>query len=179
MKRLFVAIDFPEAVKAQLKPLCTDIQGAKWVAPHQMHLTLRFIGDADEKQLAQIQTGLATINTTPFKMTLGGVGQFPLRGKPRVLWVGVEAEPVLNPLQQKVEHVIHDYGFEPTNHPFSPHITLARFKTPPPNEQIERYFRQHQGFKSDPFNVDEFVLYSSQLTPGGSIYHQEGFYPLR
>lgn len=178
MKRLFVAIDFPEAIKSQIKRLCADLTDAKWVAQHQMHLTLRFIGDADDKQLTKIQTGLATVRTTPFMMSLQGVGQFPPKGKPRVIWVGVEAEPILSQLQEKVERVIRDCGFEQADHAFSPHITLARFRTPPSVEQVKDYFARHQTFKSAPFRVDGFVLYSSQLAPSGSIYYQEGFYPL-
>lgn len=178
MKRLFVAIDFPEAVKAQLQPLCADLAGAKWVAQHQMHLTLRFIGDSDEKQLAAIQRGLARISANPFRMRLQGVGQFPPRGKPRVIWVGVEAEPTLNQLQGQVEQVIRESGFEKADHAFSPHITLARFRSPPAVEPVERYFTRHQDFKTKLFEVSEFVLYSSQLTPSGSIYQQEGAYPL-
>jgi len=178
MKRLFVAIDFPEAIKTQLKPLCADLQDAKWVAQHQMHLTLRFIGDTDDEQLRRIQTGLATIHATPFQMSLEGIGQFPPKGKPRVIWVGVKAEPTINQLQQKIERVVRESGFEKADHPFSPHITLARCKTPPPTEQLERYFKRHQSFKSDTFDVSRFVLYSSQLSASGSIYHQEGFYSL-
>ncbi len=178
MKRLFVAIDFPEAVKAQIKRLFADLTGAKWVAAHQIHLTLRFIGDADDKQLADIQTGLAAVHATPFSLALESIGQFPPKGKPKVIWVGIEAELALNQLQGKVERAIRDCGFEQADHPFSPHITLARFRTPPPVEQVKTYFEHHQTFRSDPFNVDGFILYSSQLTSSGSIYHQEGFYPL-
>ena len=173
MKRLFVAIDLPEAIKTQLKALCRDLDGARWVAHHQMHLTLRFIGDADEAQLAKIQAGLATIQAAPFKMMLQAVGQFPEKGKPRVIWVGITAEAELNELQQKIEQVISSTGFEKADHPFSPHITLARFKNPPTSESIEHYFAQHQVFKSDRFGVEQFILYSSQLATNGSIYQQE------
>ncbi len=178
MKRLFVAIDFPEAVKAQIKPLCADLSGAKWASQPQMHLTLRFIGDADEQQLTSIQKGLASIQATPFKICLQGVGQFPPKGKPRVIWVGVEVEPALNRLQEKIEQVIQHCGFEQADHPFSPHITLSRFRTPPSAENIKNYFERHSTFRSDTFDVTGFALYSSQRTSNGSIYHQEGVYPL-
>ena len=178
MKRLFIAIDLPEAIKTQLKALCSGIAGARWVTHHQMHLTLRFIGDADENQVRHIQTGLATIRATPFKMDLRGVGQFPPKGKPRVLWVGIEAEPELKRLQQQIEQIITKVGFEQADHPFSPHITLARFKNPPSIETIRGYFTQHQDFKTVSFDVSEFILYSSQLAPSGAIYHQEGVFPL-
>ncbi|MBI1276738.1 MAG: RNA 2',3'-cyclic phosphodiesterase [Anaerolineaceae bacterium] len=178
MKRLFVAIDFPQAIKDQLKPLCAGIQGAKWVESHQMHLTMRFIGDADEQQLTSIQTGLATVHATPFKMNLESVGQFPVKGRPRVIWVGVKAEPALYPLQKEIEWIMHESGFEEADHPFSPHITLARFKTPPPIEHVQQFFEQHQSFVSDTFVVDGFVLFSSQLTSSGSIYHPERLFTL-
>src|SRR4051794_19826404 len=91
MQRLFVAVDLPEAIKTQLKALCVDLVGAKWVSHAQMHLTLRFIGDANDTQQAAIQTGLATIHATPFKLALQGIGQFPPKGKPRIVWVGLES----------------------------------------------------------------------------------------
>jgi 2'-5' RNA ligase len=178
MQRLFVAIDLPEAIKAQLKPLCTGLDGAKWVSYQQMHLTLRFIGDADESQQTGIQTGLATIHATPFKMGLTGVGQFPSKGKPRVLWVGIEAEAGLNPLQQKIERIIREVGSAPDDHSFSPHITLARFKMSPSRENMQHYMERHQSFRTETFDVKQFILYSSQLTPSGSIYHHEAEFPL-
>ncbi len=178
MKRLFVAIDFPEAIKAQLKPLCSDLPGAKWVNEHQMHLTLRFIGDTDKQQEEAIQTGLADIRSTPFRMSLQGVGQFPPKGKPRVIWIGVHAEAALNQLQAKVEQTIRRCGFVEADHPFSPHITLARFREAPSRELVERYFERHQHIKTEVFPVDWFVLYSSQLTPSGSIYTRESLYRL-
>jgi 2'-5' RNA ligase len=178
MKRLFVAVDFPEAIKAQLKPLCSGLSGAKWVAHYQMHLTLRFIGDADKQQEEAIKTGLAGMQATPFSVSLQGIGQFPPKGKPRVIWVGVQAEAALNQLQAKVEQAVRNCGFEEADHPFSPHITLARFREAPNGEQVERYFAHHQHFETEVFPVDRFVLYSSQLTPSGSIYTPEGIYRL-
>ena len=178
MQRLFVAIDLPEAIKAQLKTLFTGLDGAKWVSHSQMHLTLRFIGDADEAQQAHIQTGLATIRATPFKMSLQGMGQFPPRGKPRILWVGIEAEAGLYDLQKRIEGIISKIGFEPADHAFSPHITLARFRMPPTMDIVRSYIERHESFKSVAFDVNQFILYSSQLAQSGSIYCQEGVYPL-
>ena len=178
MQRLFIALDLPEAIKTQLKTLCAGLVGAKWVSYSQMHLTLRFIGDADATQQAHIQTGLASIHATPFTMVLQGISQFSPNGKLRVIWVGIEAEAGLYDLQKKIERVIADSGFEPADHAFSPHITLARFRTPPSADTIQHYMALHQSFMSDAFAVDGFILYSSQLAPNGSIYHQEGTFPL-
>lgn len=177
MKRLFIAIDLPDQVKAQIKPLCNGIVGAKWVSDQQLHLTLRFIGDADEKQQPLIETGLATKRATPFHLTLVGVGQFPSRGQPRVLWVGLDATIALMALQQQVEAIIRKSGFSPDK-PFSAHITLARFRNPPPLGNVDAYLKRHVDFKSEAFGVNHFTLYSSQLTSQDSIYHVEAQYPL-
>lgn len=178
MQRLFVAIALPETIKTQLKTICADVEGAKWVMHQQMHLTLRFIGDTDAAQQAHIQTGLATIHATPFTMALRGIGQFPLPGKPRVLWAGVEAEAGLYDLQKQLERVISNNGIQPADHAFSPHITLARFRIPSAADTIQCYTALHQSFKTEAFAVDGFILYSSQLTPNGSIYQPEGTFPL-
>jgi 2'-5' RNA ligase len=106
------------------------------------------------------------------------VGQFPPKGKPRVLWVGIEAEAGLKELHKQVERFINAIGFAPDDHSFSPHITLARFKVPPSRENMQRYMESHQSFKTDAFEVKRFILFSSQLTPNGSIYHQESIFPL-
>jgi 2'-5' RNA ligase len=177
MKRLFVAIDLPDQVKAQIKPLCKGIVGAKWVSDQQLHLTLRFIGDTDEKQQSLIETGLATIRATPFHLALVGLGQFPNRGQPRVLWVGLEATTALTALQKQVEAAIRTSGFSPDK-PFSPHITLARFRNPPPLGSMDNYLKIHRDFKSTAFGINHFTLYSSQLTSHGSNYHIEAQYPL-
>lgn len=177
MKRLFVAIDLPDQVKGQIKPLLNAIAGAKWISDQQLHLTLRFIGDADEKQQQLIETGLATIRATPFHLALAGVGQFPSRGRPRVLWVGLGATTALTALQEQVEAVIRKSGFSPDK-PFSPHITLARFRNPPPLGSMDAYQKAHKDFKSEAFGVNHFTLYSSQLTSQSSNYHVEAHYPL-
>lgn len=177
-QRLFVAIDLPTAVKTQLMRLQKDLVGAKWVNREQLHLTLRFIGETSPEQLKELETGLAAIKAAPFLFQLSGVGQFPPKGKARVLWVGLPHVDALFHLQTKVEQVVTNCGFEPADHPFSPHITLARFRTSPAVAEIAAYFRQHSTFKSDVIQVNQFILYASDLTSTGSIYTQLARFPL-
>lgn len=152
--------------------LWVDFAGAKWVNVEQMHLTLRFIGDASPEQMTQLETGLAAIRAAPFSFHLTGIGQFPPKGKPRVLWVGMQPSVELNHLQAQVEQVVTQCGFERADHPFSPHITLARFRTTPPPAAVEEYFRLHNHFKTDTLVVNAFILFASNLTPKGSVYTQ-------
>ena len=178
MRRLFIAIDLPAAVKDRLGALCSSLPGAKWVKREQMHLTLRFIGEVDESGFEAIKTALIGVQSPPFAMHLEGVGQFPPKGKPRVLWVGVNAPPILIDLQRNITASLDTLDLPPQDHPFSPHITLARFKTPPAPEGIRPFFAQHAAFKTEAFAVTSFILFSSVLTPQGSIYRHEAVYPL-
>jgi len=125
MHRLFVAIDLPDEVKNALGTLCSGLAGAKWVKREQMHLTLRFIGDVDDERFEAIKSELGSVKSAPFEMHLEGVGQFPVKGKPRVLWVGVKAHPALAELYGKVNNTLNGLDLPPEDYPFSPHITLA------------------------------------------------------
>ncbi|MCB9454247.1 MAG: RNA 2',3'-cyclic phosphodiesterase, partial [Anaerolineaceae bacterium] len=172
--RLFVAIDLPDAVKDQLDGLCAGVSGAKWVKREQMHLTLRFIGEVDAHQFKTIQSALGDIRCTPFEIALKGVGQFPPKGRPRVLWAGITAPRTLQQLVGSVEAALRETGIPPEERPFSPHITLARLKTPPPQEAVSQYFRRHGGFQTAGIPVTQFVLMSSVLARTGATYTVEG-----
>jgi 2'-5' RNA ligase len=178
MHRLFVAIDLPDDLKNALGKLCSGIDGAKWVKRDQMHLTLRFIGDVDDDGLESIQSALQKIQSPAFDAHLEEIGQFPPKAKPRVLWVGMKAPSALINLQRQINASITALGLPPEDHPFSPHITLARFKTPPHAESVREYFASHAAFKTEPFPVQSFILFSSILAPQGPTYHKEGIYTL-
>jgi RNA 2',3'-cyclic 3'-phosphodiesterase len=179
MPRLFVAIDLPDDVKDQMGKICSGISGARWVRREQMHLTLRFIGEVNDSQAEVIKPALVATKIAPFVMTLKGVGQFPSKGHPRVLWVGVSAPPSLTELQQYIEKSLVKQGFAPEDKPFSAHITLARFKMSPSPESVRQYLARHADFKSDAIPVESFVLYSSLLAPQGPTYRREAIYPLQ
>ena len=181
MPRLFVAVELPPAVRADLGALRADIPGARWVKPEQMHLTLRFIGaDVPDDRVKPIQDALATVTGAAFSLTVRGVGRFPPgdRKPPRVLWVGLDKAPALFALQRGVESALATAGFEPEDRPFSAHITLARVNARQPVPQADRWLRAHADFVAGPFAVDQFVLIQSTLTPQGSRYQTIGVYPL-
>ena len=88
--RLFVALDLPASVKKSLEPLGKGLGDVRWLLPEQQHLTLRFIGDVDHGAMHDVTEALATVPARPFQLMLKGLGHFPPRGEPRVLWVGVD-----------------------------------------------------------------------------------------
>lgn len=178
MPRLFVAIDLPDAVRDELARRCSGLPGARWVRRDQMHLTLRFIGEVEDGVAAAVRAALARIQASPFELAVRGVGQFPPRGAARVLWAGLDAPPALLALQGQVEAAVRGLGLPPEDKPFSAHVTLARFKAPPPPAALARFLRQHAGLTSPPFAVGHFTLYSSRLSPAGPDYICEARCPL-
>ena len=177
MYRLFVAIDLPENVKQELSGLCFGIPGARWVPEEQIHLTLRFIGEVDGGVFRDIQEALGDIRTDPFEIWVKGVGFFPPRKTPRVIWVGVEPHDKVIVLRNRVESTLVRLGLEPERRKFSPHITLARLRDTSLSK-VTRFLAGHNLFATEAFPVHEFVLYSSTLTPKGAIHQQEAIYSL-
>ena len=92
MPRLFVALPLPPAVRRSLEPLARGLGDVRWLTPDQQHLTLRFLGDIDNGRLNDVAEALALVHGWPFELRLKGLGHFPPRGEPRVLWVGVREE---------------------------------------------------------------------------------------
>ena len=175
MPRLFVAIDLPEPVKPPLSRLASEVSGAKLVGTGELHLTLRFIGEVDEDTCSAIKTALSAVSFTRFPMSLLGVGHFPPYGYPRVLWVGVEHRYELLLLQKDVESALQQTGIPAEERRFSPHITLARLKGTP-SAMVTRFEASHRDLYFPPFEVAEFILYSSVLTPHGAVHSKEAVY---
>ena len=175
--RLFVAIDLPESVKERLALLCCGLPGARWVAPEQMHLTLRFIGEVDGGLFLDIRDALAEIEGESFSLHLSDIGFFPPRGKPRVIWVGLQKHEPLLKLRNRLESRLVDLGLEPEGRKFSPHITLARLKNTPIIKTV-RFLEAHSRFCTSQFSVKNFHLYSSVLGRKGAVHRIEVSYPL-
>jgi 2'-5' RNA ligase len=168
MHRLFVAIRPPEPVRARLLALMGGVAGARWQDEDQLHLTLRFIGEVDRHQAADIDAALAAVRHAPFALALDGVRSFERRGEPTTLWAGVTPHAPLKSLHQKVDQAIVRAGLEAEHRAYTPHITLARL---PRGAGSVRAFLEAAGGVSGPeFEVKEFCLYASRLTPAGAVY---------
>jgi 2'-5' RNA ligase len=179
MHRLFVAVDLPEQVKEKIAGIVhRGLTGARWVPGEQLHLTLRFIGDADDRMFQEIRRGLSRVTVAPFSLSLKGIGHFPPRGGPRVLWVGVEVPVELGALQERIEDEVVKTGIEAERRRFSPHITVARLKEISP-ARVSQLEEKNREFSAGPFPVDEFYLYSSILTGEGAIHKREAVYRLQ
>lgn len=176
-KRLFVAVELPEAVKARVVSIAQGLAGARWVKPEHVHLTLRFIGDAEDFLYEKIREQLAEVHGLSLELELVGAGCFPPRGVPRVVWVGVSPLAELEALYRQIETILVAVGVVPERRPFRPHITLARLAKTSQHD-VTAYLKDNSGFKTGPFSVTSFKLFSSVLTPQGPIHTVEASYPL-
>ena len=176
MMRLFVAIALPDSVADGLVMLQGGIPGARWSTREQLHLTLRFIGEVDGRDAAAIDDALAAIRSPGFALELKGVGEFGGRN-PRALWAGVRDEGPVVHLQRKIESAVQRAGIAAEERKFSPHITLARLRGAP-RDRVITFLSAHALYASGPFEVNGFILYSSTLTPNGSLYRPERSYRL-
>lgn len=177
MPRLFTALALPDALRDALAGLRTGIPGARWLEPEQLHLTLRFVGEVDGAQARDVLAALAQVDSPAFDVALQGVGQFGDK-HPHTLWAGVApSEPLLR-LAAKIEQALQRAGFPPETRRYTPHVTLARLRSPSPARVAE--FLSAQGlFRAPPFRAHEFVLFSSHLGQGGPIYTAEAHIALR
>ncbi len=177
MPRLFIAVDLPEIIKANLEAMTFGIPGAKWVPLDQVHLTVRFIGEVDGGLFHDIKNILDEISLASFSLQLKGVGYFPPRGTPRVLWVGLGKSEPLQRLRKKIDSALLRVRVEPEGRKFSPHITLARLKNSPV-QKIANFLSGNGLFSQEPFQVEDFKLYSSLLSPKGAFHKVERVYSL-
>lgn len=167
-RRLFVAIDAPQAVCESLASLASNIAGFRWTRPETLHLTLRFIGDTPAERVDQLAGLLRLIDCASFVLTIGGVGAFPQRGMPQVVWAGIEhADPRLLKLRQQVDDSILAAGLSPDMRSFHPHFTLARCGKATAGA-VREFLHRHSEYQGPSFHVDRFHLFESRLLPEGA-----------
>ena len=176
--RLFVGIDLPWELRHRIAALATTgIQGARWVPPENYHLTLRFIGELPPHRAEEIDMALSALRGKSLELTMAGVGTFSKGGRANILYVGVDRNPRLEHLQNKIETALQRVGLEPERRRFQPHVTLARLDNAPEFKLVE-FVQTHNLFRAEAFSVKHFTLFSSQLGKEQSVYTAEVEYDL-
>lgn len=170
-----MAVDVDDRIRRQVARVQdafrTVAAGAKWVDPALCHITLKFLGYVAEDRLADITQACrrAAAAVQAFDLSFRGIGAFPRWRGARVLWMGIDTgEAPLAQLQQRVDAEFGALGFEPEERPFSPHLTLARFKQPARSLEEAGHQFEHERFGS--VRVEKLRLMRSDLRPSGPIY---------
>jgi 2'-5' RNA ligase len=178
--RLFTAIELGDAVlerAAELLEILRRRAGRSaphskvtWVAADRMHLTLRFIGEVDEARGETIIAALRDrVALERFDVRWEGLGSFPPRGAPRVLWVGVAAgADSLRQVEEAVSARLEVLGIPREDRPYSPHLTLARVKEPA-GLKAAALFEGLDGALGKT-RVEAITLFRSHLSPKGPTY---------
>ncbi|MDX2290349.1 MAG: RNA 2',3'-cyclic phosphodiesterase [Hyphomicrobiaceae bacterium] len=176
MPRLFTGLEIPEDIRDQLSDLSMPLPGAWWIDSDELHVTLRFAGDVDNPTADDFVRALDAINEEAFVARLAGLGTFGAKD-PRSIWVGVEAGPALARLAKANERAARAAGLPPETRAFKAHVTIARLRNSPP-QAIARMLARRSGYRSEPFLVTNFALFSSKPVTGGGPYIVEETFPL-
>ena len=178
MPRLFVALDLPDDIKLSLDPLMRGLGDVRWMSDDQLHLTLRFIGELDNGRAGEVVDALSLVPGVPFDLRLKGIGHFPPRGEPRVIWTGIERQPELSALKRRIDRALQQAGLDRDHKKYAPHVTIARLRRPPTQAGLATYLMRHSLFQSPSFPVSGFKLFSSWLDGRGADYQVEASYEL-
>ena len=176
MPRLFTGLDLPPDVAFQLELLKGGIPGARWITTDAFHITLRYAGDISDTDAFELDQALSTIEFEPFELQLNGVDFFG-GSKPRSLHARVADSDQLTRLQAVHERVCQTIGLPAEGRRYTPHVTLARFRSVSSTD-VANFVSRHNLFASRSFPVTRFVLFSSRPGRGGGPYVHEQTYDL-
>ena len=169
--RAFIALELSPPVRSAIAGLMADLRdrfaGLRWVRPESVHLTLRFLGDSSPTQIDRLRTSLPSLaaRCPRAESALHGLGLFPERGRPSVLWLGVELPEPLVALQAGCEAAAVAAGFPGAPRPFSPHLTLGRWRDRAARPELP-------AVDLCSTLLDTLVLLRSELRPEGAVYTQ-------
>ncbi len=185
--RSFLAFELPPGIKQEVTRISGEIKRsgleAGWVKPGNIHLTVVFLGDVNEKDIPDIISNIdnVTVKYESFGISLGGMGLFPDIRRPRVLWLGLDGEiERLGSLKDDLQRSLEAFGIEQEKRLFKPHLTLGRFRRPVKDRnllgKVIDEFSDISGFNG---KLYELILFKSELKPGGSVYTKIHSWPLK
>ncbi len=176
MPRLFVALGLPDTVRDALIDRQNGLDGARWIEPGDLHITLRFVGDVSGGDARALDRELEAVRGRPFALSLADFDAFG-GAKPRSLFARVAPDPALTTLQARIERACQAAEMEPERRRFSPHVTLGRLRG---NQAVRagEWLARQAPLRLPPFPVTHFGLYSARASVGGGPYVLEADYPL-
>jgi len=172
--RGFIAIDIPTSQK--IVELSNQIKNSganvKLVELKNIHITLKFLGDAEEEYIDQIEKTIkeSTDGIEPFDIKLANTGVFPNRNYVKVMWVGIEDNGELAQISNNINEGLAAFGFEKEKREFSPHLTIARVRSARNKDKLVEIVDKYNDIEFSTIKVDSIKLMQSELTPKGPIY---------
>jgi 2'-5' RNA ligase len=176
--RTFIAVDLGNAIRdravALQEALARVGTEVKWVEPENLHVTLLFLGEVEDRDVPAVCRAVAecAARQGAFPMTIERVGCFPNPRRPRTLWIGVgQGTQELCALHDVLEVPLLELGcYRREDRPYTPHITLGRVKSDRPTDRLAAALAKQSGWQGGEKPVREVLVLSSELTPKGPVY---------
>ena len=179
--RAFLASELPATLQDSIHSATADLREAlgdgliRWVPAHNVHLTLKFLGDVSASSLELIKQMMITEASqfAAFDLQVDGLGCYPNPRRPRVLWVGLTAPAELASLQRAIEAATSRLGYESEEREFSPHLTIGRVRQNVSSGDVHKIRTAIENCRIGLLGstrIDAIHLYKSELRPEGSIY---------
>ena len=178
--RAFVAIELPAAIQNEIGRTILSLQqhagrAVRWVSTQNIHLTIKFLGNVSPTNLDALTDVITTeaARHKSFELSVGTLGAFPNKLRPRVVWVGVQAPPLLTELQHSIDRETNRLGYPGEERDFSPHLTLGRVSqhaSPQVVKQIAEALCLASIANLGCVQVQALHLFRSDLQPGGAVY---------
>jgi RNA 2',3'-cyclic 3'-phosphodiesterase len=179
--RTFIAVDFPPNMLKKIAEIIsffktlTPEKDLKWVETDNLHLTIKFLGEIEENKTAQVKHTLsqALKDQNCFDIEINGLGMYPNKNKPRVIWLGITGANPLSEIYNVLNQELTSLGFTPERRAFSPHLTIARIRRNTDHKQAQGIGEILSKYKVETLGattIEQVHLYQSVLTPSGPIY---------
>lgn len=188
-RRLFVALDPPDAVRRRVAALQAELRRAagaaaaavRWVEPANVHVTLQFLGAVPAERVAAVLAALAAAAAAarPLALEVKGAGAFPSARRARVVWLALGGEtPPLAALAAEVGRRLAPLGYAPEDRPFSPHLTVGRARDGRGAPGLAGALAAVSAADGVTWRAAELVLFESHLSPRGPRYEAAARLPL-
>lgn len=170
--RIFIGIDIPIKLKKAISEIQTELctHGIRTIETENMHITLKFLGEVDQKKISAINCKLTEIKHHKFEIFVKGIGVFPNENYAKIIWVGCESEELVK-LVEKINNKLNEFPKEG----FKGHITIARIKK---KIELKHFLEKYRDWKFGRFKVEKFFLMKSELFPSGPKYKMIAEYKL-
>ncbi|MBU8891509.1 MAG: RNA 2',3'-cyclic phosphodiesterase [Bacteroidales bacterium] len=176
MKRTFIAIKISNTksisevyqnIRLELKD-----ERVKWVEEQNLHITLAFLGDTDEKDIDNVCNMLSeyTEGLNPFLIKITGLGVFRNVNNPKALWLGIKKSEDLNQIYNKINVAISLFGFTIQSKDFRPHLTIGRTKFLKNRSKLKNLIEKYKETQIEQLKISEVYFYESILTSEGPVY---------
>ncbi len=176
--RCFIAIDIHNNHVFKLLDELKNISGLKPVEKENLHITLKFLGEIDQRLVNDIYNEIKGLsNFKAFNIILKGMGAFPNLRNPRVVWIGIGNEAPLISINNYIENILIRYGFKKEN--FKPHLTVGRIKHSRAKIHVQKIIEKYMNTNFGEVFIDTIKIKKSTLTPKGPIYEDLKMIPLQ